>query len=94
MTYGGERIGCSRSDQWECLRDAAQTFRFRARRRHGRRPAAADRLAGESFLHAVASALQGQEVGPGLVARTCAELQRQFWRPPDFSRSSGSSKYR
>jgi hypothetical protein len=48
----------------------------------------------DHFLHAVASALQGQEIGPGLVARTCAELQRQFFDPPDFSRAAGSSKYR
>jgi hypothetical protein len=48
----------------------------------------------DPFLHAVASALQGQEIGSGLVARTCAELQREFFNPPDFSRASGSSKYR
>jgi hypothetical protein len=37
----------------------------------------------DPFLRAVAAALQGQTViGPGLVARVCAELQRQFFRPP------------
>jgi hypothetical protein len=36
----------------------------------------------DSFLQAVAHALHGQEIGPGLVARTCAELQRQFFNPP------------
>ena len=34
------------------------------------------------FLCAVATALKGREFGPGLVARTCAELQRQFFDPP------------
>ena len=48
----------------------------------------------DGFLQAVAAALQGQELGPGLVARTCGQLQRQFFDPPDCSRASGSSKWR
>jgi hypothetical protein len=41
----------------------------------------------DPFLRAVANALQGREViGPGLVARVCAELQREFFHPPDLSR--------
>ena len=41
------------------------------------------------FLRAVANALQGSEViGPGIVARTCADLQRQFFDPPEVSRTS------
>jgi hypothetical protein len=47
----------------------------------------------DPFLRAVANALQGREVGPGTVARTCAELQWQFFHPPDPSRSAGTSKY-
>jgi hypothetical protein len=26
--------------------------------------------------------------------RVCAETQRQFWHPPDLSRSAGTSKWR
>jgi hypothetical protein len=49
----------------------------------------------DPFLRAVATALQGNaEIGPGVVARTCAELQREFFHPPDLSRSTGTSKYR
>jgi hypothetical protein len=41
----------------------------------------------DPFLRAVASALSGHEViGPGVVARTCAEMQRQFFHPPDLDR--------
>ena len=37
----------------------------------------------DPFLRAVATALEGSKViGPGVVARTCAELQRQFFDPP------------
>ena len=44
----------------------------------------------------VASMLQGQAViGPGVVARVCADMQRQFFRPSDFQRAPGAqSKYR
>jgi hypothetical protein len=38
------------------------------------RPLARDQR--DAFLHAVAHALSGQEIGPGTVARTCRELQR------------------
>jgi hypothetical protein len=49
----------------------------------------------DPFLRAVANALQGRTIiGPGVVARTCAELQRQFFHPFDLSRSNGTSKYR
>jgi hypothetical protein len=48
----------------------------------------------DPFLRAVTSALQGKGViGPGVVARTCAELQRQFFQPPLETRS-GTGKYR
>ena len=47
----------------------------------------------DPFLRAVATALQGSEViGPGVVARTCAELQRQFFDPPEFTCASGAGK--
>jgi hypothetical protein len=50
----------------------------------------------DPFLRAVANALQGQTViGPGVVARTCAELQREFFRPPELQHAVGAqSKYR
>jgi hypothetical protein len=48
----------------------------------------------DAFLRAVAIALRGRELGPGLVHRTCPEVQRRFWVPPDLSRAAGSSKYR
>src|SRR3954462_1635305 len=34
------------------------------------------------FLRDVARALDGQEIGDGLVARTCREIQRRYFRPP------------
>jgi hypothetical protein len=51
----------------------------------------------DPFLRSVAAALQGQAViGPGVVARVCAELQRQFFHPPDLAAGTHgrSSKYR
>ena len=40
----------------------------------------------DPFLRSVADALQGQTViGPGVVARVCADMQRQFFTPPDLS---------
>jgi hypothetical protein len=48
----------------------------------------------DAFLQAVAAALQGAgEIGPGVVHRVCAELQRRFWDPPDLH-AAGASKYR
>jgi hypothetical protein len=39
----------------------------------------------DPFLRAVAHTLQGREViGPGLVARVCAELQARFFEPPQL----------
>jgi hypothetical protein len=49
----------------------------------------------DSFLHAVAHALSDRNViGPGTVHQVCGELQRQFFDPPDLSRSNDTSKYR
>ena len=49
----------------------------------------------DAFLQAVAAALQSEgEIGPGVVRRVCAELQRQYFDPPQFvSGDSGVSKY-
>jgi hypothetical protein len=48
------------------------------------RPLAVDRR--DAFLQAVAGALQGcGEIGPGVVHRVCAEIQRAFFDPPDLS---------
>jgi hypothetical protein len=46
------------------------------------------------FLEAVAHALRDQPIGDGSVARVCAQVQRQFWRPPDLSGSRGVSRWR
>jgi hypothetical protein len=51
----------------------------------------------DPFLRAVAHELQGcSEIGPGVVHQVCREQQRVFMNGawPDFSRASGSSKYR
>jgi hypothetical protein len=57
------------------------------------RPIAVERR--DAFLQAVAAELCGCEVGPGLVHRICAQVQRQFFDPPDLSMGVGrSSKYR
>jgi hypothetical protein len=34
------------------------------------------------------------ELGDGVVARTCAEVQKRYWRAPNWSRAAGTSKYR
>jgi hypothetical protein len=48
----------------------------------------------DAFLQAVAAALNGREIGPGVVHRVCAETQRRFFDPPDLGRASGLGKYR
>jgi hypothetical protein len=49
-----------------------------------------------AFLLDIATALQGQELGDGLVLRTCREIQRRYWTPPDLSVGAAgrTSKYR
>jgi hypothetical protein len=48
-----------------------------------------------AFMEDVARALGGlPEVGDGIVARTCVQIQRKYWSPPDLSRAAGSSKWR
>jgi hypothetical protein len=40
----------------------------------------------DAFLQAVAGALQGcREIGPGVVYRVAAQVQREFFDPPDLS---------
>ena len=42
----------------------------------------------DGFLQAVAAALQSEgKIGPGVVRRVCAKLQRQFFDPPDLCRA-------
>jgi hypothetical protein len=48
----------------------------------------------DPFLHAVALRLQGQEIGPGIVANTRRELQREFFAPPDLSGGNDKSRWR
>jgi hypothetical protein len=53
---------------------------------------AADRSA---FLEDVARALgELPEVGDGIVARICAQVQRKYWRPPELGHGGGGRKYR
>jgi hypothetical protein len=46
----------------------------------------------DAFLQAVAAELRGREVGPGLVHRVVAQVQREFFDPPLETRS-GTGKY-
>jgi hypothetical protein len=48
----------------------------------------------DAFLRELAAALQGRELGPGLLFRTIAQVQRRHFDPPDLSRSGYGSKYR
>jgi hypothetical protein len=59
------------------------------------RPIAVDRP--DAFLQAVAGALQGcREIGPGVVYRVAAQVQREFFDPPQFATgaSGRTGKYR
>jgi hypothetical protein len=48
-----------------------------------------------AFLEQVATRLAGQhQLGDGLVSRTCRELVREHFDPPEFSRVGGPSKWR
>jgi hypothetical protein len=48
----------------------------------------------DAFLRDLATALEGhRELGPGIVFRTIAVVQRKYFDPPDFSSGYGS-KYR
>ena len=51
----------------------------------------------DAFLQSVAAALAGHAVlGPGVVARVCAEAQRRFWVPPELAAGAPGrgAKYR
>jgi hypothetical protein len=56
------------------------------------RPIAVERR--DAFLQAVAAELRGREVGPGIVHRVVAQVQREFFDPPDLSHAVGSRKWR
>jgi hypothetical protein len=49
-----------------------------------------------AFLEDVACALgELPEIGDGVVARICAQVQRKYWRPPEIGYGgAGSGKYR
>ena len=48
----------------------------------------------DAYLEAVASALQSRrEIGPGVVYRVVAEMQRVFFDPPDLSRPGTRHKW-
>jgi hypothetical protein len=56
------------------------------------RPIAVERR--DAFLQQVAAELRGREVlGPGLVHRICAEVQREHFDAP-LETKSGTGKYR
>jgi hypothetical protein len=49
----------------------------------------------DAFLRQVASDLGGcAELGPGVVYRVAAHIQREFFAPPDLSRGNDASKWR
>jgi hypothetical protein len=49
----------------------------------------------DAFLRDVAERLARIPIGPGSVYKACAEAQRQFFDPPDFSTGCGvRAKYR
>jgi hypothetical protein len=57
------------------------------------RPIAVERR--DAFLVDVAQALSGHAVlRPGVVGRTCAEVQKRYFDPPDTSEPGRTSKYR
>jgi hypothetical protein len=56
------------------------------------RPLAVERR--DAFLQRVASALEGCEIGPGVVYRVAAQVQREFFEPPDVSKARDQSKWR
>jgi hypothetical protein len=55
------------------------------------RPIAVERR--DAFLQQVAAELRDREVGPGLVHRVVAQVQREFFDPPLETRT-GVGKYR
>jgi hypothetical protein len=59
------------------------------------RPIAVERR--DAFLQAVAGELKGcREIGPGVVHRVCADVQRAFFDPPQFATGAPGrgAKYR
>jgi hypothetical protein len=54
------------------------------------RPLAVERR--DAFLQQVAAELRGREIGPGLVHRVVAQVQREHFDPPVFG-SNGEAKY-
>ena len=49
-----------------------------------------------AFLEDVARELgELREIGDGIVARTCAQVQQKYWHPPEIGwGGAGSGKYR
>jgi hypothetical protein len=44
----------------------------------------------DAFLKDVAHALNGHELGDGIVGRICAEVQRKYWRAPEIEMRGGT----
>jgi len=47
----------------------------------------------QSFLQDVARALDGRELGPGIVHRIAVECQRRYWTPPAIDGAPHGGKY-
>jgi hypothetical protein len=45
----------------------------------------------DGFLRVIAAELRDRELGDGLVARVCADVQERFRRPRDLTRTVGTS---
>ena len=48
----------------------------------------------DEFMRSVAQVLQQQpELGDGIVARVCREVQRRYWRAPEVEARGAGGKY-
>ena len=48
----------------------------------------------DRFYDDVVDALAGLEIGDGVVARICREVQRKYWDPPDTRLTIGPTPHR
>jgi hypothetical protein len=51
-------------------------------------------ICAEPFLEGGVCLLRDQPIGDSSLHRACAQIQREFWHPPDLSRAAGTNKYR
>ena len=70
------------------------TLRHRTLRRDDRRQARSRRDLASQFLRDVALELASiEEIGPGIVARACSKMQRQYLNAPSFTGHRGCAKH-